>query len=247
MDGQHRLNAMKSLDDFPFLVTIQNTPTNDDIRELFRQINIDSHKNRPFILLSKEDAKFADDLYDHLKETKGHLFKDGVRLRTVRETIDLLGNPYFSRFETTKEMLADFEASNVEFSKQVAPFFEYCYADEKACCDAGYMAPAKETNFIDFILKGATPFYVGKKRGGRAINSALKNAVWHVYFPTALEGKCTCCKASTIGSRNFDCGHVVSVHMGGKTSLENLRPICGNCNSSMGKKNMDQFIKECGF
>lgn len=247
MDGQHRLEAMKTVEDFPFLITIQNTPSNDDLRELFRQINLDSHKNRPFILLSKEDAKLADDLYDHLKQTNGHLFKDGVRLRTLREFVDMLGNTYFSRFSDFETMRADFEKKNADFIDVVNPYFDHCYADEKACCEAGFIPPLKEANFVDNLLNGAAPCYVGKKRGNRAINAALKNAVWHAHFPTTLEGKCTCCRASTIGSRNFDCGHVVSVHAGGKTVLGNLRPVCGNCNSSMGKKNMDEFIKECGF
>jgi len=247
MDGQHRVEAMKNVEDFPFLVTIQNTPTNDDIRELFRQINIDSHKNRPFILLSKEDAKMADDLYDYLKQASGHLFRDGTRVRTIRDLVDTLGNAYFSKFASFEELGKDFEYKNTLFVHKVKPFFDFCYSDEKACCDAGFVAPLKEANFVDYLLYGSSPYYVGKKRGSRTINAALKNAVWIAYFPTASEGKCVCCKASTIGSRNFDCGHVVSVFDGGKTILGNLRPICGTCNSSMGKKNMDEFMKESGF
>lgn len=29
---------------------------------------------------------------------------------------------------------------------------------------------------------------------------------------------------------------------GGEVNIDNLRPICGNCNKSIGTKNMDEFM-----
>ena len=250
MDGQHRREATLDLDDFPFIVTFQHAAEDADLRELFRQINVDSHKNRTFVLLSKEDARMSDDLYDYLRRTRETLFKDSEkagRVRSIREFVDALGEPYFSQFASFAELQEDFELKTTEFAAAVEKFFEHCYADEKQCCAARFLPPLRETNLVDFLVQGIKPLYVGKKRGRISICAALQNAVWLRHFPVGTEGKCTCCKVSTIGMRNFDCGHVVSVHAGGKTVAENLRPICGNCNSSMGKKDMDEFIRECGF
>ena len=47
--------------------------------------------------------------------------------------------------------------------------------------------------------------------------------------------------------RNFHCGHVVAESKGGQTILENLRPICGSCNSSMGTENMCDFVDRLGL
>jgi len=247
MDGQHRREATMELDDFPFIVAFQHTPSSDDLRELFRQINIDSHKNHAFVLLSRQDAKMADDLYDFLKRTRETLFADKGRVRSIRDFVDALGEPYFGKFDSFDAMRQDLEEKNEAFVASVSPYFDHCYADEKPCCSAAFVAPLKECNFVEYLVDASVfPWYVGKKRT-RAICAALKNAVWLRHFPNEAEGKCVCCKVSTIGSRNFDCGHVVSVHAGGKSTAENLRPVCGNCNSSMGKKNMDEFIAECGF
>jgi len=41
---------------------------------------------------------------------------------------------------------------------------------------------------------------------------------------------------------NFHCGHYVSEVNGGKIAIENMRPICSGCNSSMGPMNMNDFI-----
>ena len=45
----------------------------------------------------------------------------------------------------------------------------------------------------------------------------------------------------------YECGHVHAEKNGGSNTLNNLRPICSGCNRSMGIKNMELFIKECGF
>jgi hypothetical protein len=76
---------------------------------------------------------------------------------------------------------------------------------------------------------------------------AVKNTLWSIYYNKNLEGVCQCCKRETISKNNFDCGHVISEKNGGIVHLDNLRPICRSCNSSMGAKNMDDFMKQYGI
>lgn len=80
------------------------------------------------------------------------------------------------------------------------------------------------------------------------IPAALRAAVWAVHIgETQGEGKCQCCRIMNITRDNYECGHVTSRAKGGKIILQNLRPVCGLCNKSMGTKNMDQFALDCGF
>lgn len=78
--------------------------------------------------------------------------------------------------------------------------------------------------------------------------AALRNAVWNEYIGSG-EGKgiCFCCGLEPILRSNYECGHVVSKAKGGNDRLDNLRPVCGMCNKSMGVKNMIEFANECGF
>ena len=62
-----------------------------------------------------------------------------------------------------------------------------------------------------------------------------------------MYGKCYCCKTSVIEITNFDCGHIISEFNGGNISIDNLKPICGTCNTSMGTENMNEFIENYGF
>lgn len=80
----------------------------------------------------------------------------------------------------------------------------------------------------------------------KPIPNALKNVVWDTYFKTSKTGNCISCNCD-ITDRSCVYGHVISEKDGGKTTLSNLRPVCMNCNSSMGSKNMIEFVKQCDF
>ena len=85
------------------------------------------------------------------------------------------------------------------------------------------------------------------KKPKEKIPVSVKNTLWSLHFPNVLEGKCKCCQTETITRNNFDCGHIISEKEGGEIKLENLKPICRACNSSMGVMNMNEYMKKYGF
>ncbi len=77
------------------------------------------------------------------------------------------------------------------------------------------------------------------------IKQAKKISVWHTHVGKTVGSRtCFCCKTSEITQLNFACGHVVSEHDGGTLDVNNLRPVCTACNSSMGTKNMRDFMRD---
>ena len=86
------------------------------------------------------------------------------------------------------------------------------------------------------------------KRKKKSIPLALKRKVWNKYIGEDVgKALCLCCKLSYITQMSFSAGHIIAEADGGELKLDNLRPICGSCNSSMGTKNMDHFISEYGL
>jgi hypothetical protein len=82
----------------------------------------------------------------------------------------------------------------------------------------------------------------------KLIPQALKTAVWNTYIGIKKGvSHCFVGCGNIISQHNFEAGHVQAEARGGKTILRNLRPICSNCNKSVGTKNMEDFIKEYGF
>ena len=84
----------------------------------------------------------------------------------------------------------------------------------------------------------------GAKPKKASIPKAMKRLVWDTYIGEDVgKALCLCCKHSYIRQIEFHCGHVIAEANGGKITLENLRPICAQCNLSMRTTNMDEFMK----
>lgn len=106
----------------------------------------------------------------------------------------------------------------------------------------GYTITIEE--FIEQVKSVKTLQIIDKHK----IPSTVRHEVWKRYVSEIYrKGKCFCCRTSDIEESNFDCGHVISRNNFGPISLQNLRPICGQCNRSMGTQNMDEFIVAYGF
>lgn len=78
----------------------------------------------------------------------------------------------------------------------------------------------------------------------KTIPSPLRFSVWEQFIGiNTMIAKCFVCRKSQITFQNFSCGHIISEHNGGDLDINNLRPICTNCNSSMKEMNMDHYIQ----
>ena len=78
----------------------------------------------------------------------------------------------------------------------------------------------------------------------KKISATLKRLVWNKWIGEEIgKSKCLCCKITDITQLSFHCGHIIPESKGGELILSNLKPICQNCNSSMGTMNMDDFMK----
>ena len=72
---------------------------------------------------------------------------------------------------------------------------------------------------------------------------SLVSNVWNTYIGNKIrETKCKICNTYKIDTFNYECGHIIAEASGGNTDLENLLPICGECNKSMGIEDMDSFV-----
>jgi hypothetical protein len=82
----------------------------------------------------------------------------------------------------------------------------------------------------------------------KSIPKVVKDLSWNKWVGEDIaKTKCMCCSINEIKMNSFHCGHVIAEANGGKTTVDNLRPICAACNLSMGTENLDDFKKRCGF
>jgi hypothetical protein len=74
----------------------------------------------------------------------------------------------------------------------------------------------------------------------KSIPLALRKAVWEAFKTPENLVACRHCSAK-IDAFSFECGHVQSVAKGGSTTFDNLVPVCGPCNRSVGTRNINVF------
>lgn len=92
------------------------------------------------------------------------------------------------------------------------------------------------------VIEDDNPKKINKKQ---YIPLVVKRKVWNKWIGKELgTSLCLCCKITEIDKLSFHCGHIISEKNGGEICVDNLRPICQSCNSSMGTQNMNEFIKK---
>jgi hypothetical protein len=250
MDGQHRLEMMKRIDvPYPCELLCYQIKNNDEMRQLFRELNKDSYKNMAYISLPHETACLIDELIEHYSPM-GYFTKtkSESKLFTSRAFFELLSD-YLALFQTSKEAIFDIEQKQATFMSTL--IMKTNYVEESKCIKSKFIMPLKNCNFISFLNDPAIiPTYTGK--GTNAVDKGLVNpnlktirtAVWnhHIGMDKGVS-ICMVCKVFPIYQMDFHCGHVLAKSKGGLNTLENLRPICQSCNLSMGAIHMDDFMK----
>lgn len=89
---------------------------------------------------------------------------------------------------------------------------------------------------------------IPEKKRKKSIPAALKRKVWNKWVGEEIgKTKCLCCQLTEITQMSFHCGHIIAEANGGHLKMDNLKPICSSCNSSMGTTNMDVFMNTYGF
>jgi len=80
----------------------------------------------------------------------------------------------------------------------------------------------------------------------KIISKKLREEVWLKHFGKTFSAKCPvqwCTREISVFS--FEAGHNIPESKGGNTTIDNLIPICGDCNRSMGDRfTIDEFSKE---
>jgi hypothetical protein len=80
----------------------------------------------------------------------------------------------------------------------------------------------------------------------KVISKKLREEVWLKHFGKKFSSKCPiqwCTREISVFA--FEVGHNIPESKGGRTTIDNLIPICGECNRSMGDRyTIDEFSKE---
>jgi hypothetical protein len=78
-------------------------------------------------------------------------------------------------------------------------------------------------------------------RAYKKIPNQVRIATWATHIGNRLDAICMCCEIAVITIADFHCAHVTAECLGGKATIDNLRPICAACNSGMRTRNLFEY------
>lgn len=274
IDGQHRCAAyLKLMNDYPerhIKLTIDYYYFNgndNSLNQIYKMVN--EHKENFIVKCSIDKYKILNDIEkfyitnfnDYIKSSskphKPYFNLDTIKTELLESNIlDILNitnsseliskiislNKYYSTIENdkfkkwgVKNILSIKEKINDKSNK----YYLGIYTDEWIYRLIDMYQSNKDANEIEHLVMDFR----------MPINKALRKKVWSSYIGNLsnneilFNGKCYCCK-ELVSYDDFECGHIEPVTRGGKTELENLRPICRSCNRDMGTMNLEEFVKE---
>ncbi len=257
IDGQHRLEMAKELylkhdkdDELYFCYFyIKN---DDEMKELFYEINKDSYKNYNYITLDEFNSNLYDYTRLYLERNYKNYFSQkkniNKHLYSITEFMELLViRKFFNNYTKIEQIINDIEYKNNKFYKLISYRNYYIedknsfYVDEYECINQQKIIGLKNNNFMDYLLdikNEVIPDHKFKYKKQK-IQPSLRIEVWKKEFGDKDEGICPLCKITiiNIGKNGFHCSHIKSEKNGGKTEITNLRPLCEQCNLKMGIKN----------
>ena len=240
IDGQHRLEGYKRLDIQPIPVQIYKFDNEEDMWELFCSIN----KMVPveeYVLLAKSQPdrkKKMERLFQFIEETYPDYKSRGLETFRFPSISHLELKKHVSRFpfveaSSYEDVVDRFLDFNLECREELSEDeVERC--EKKKIKNGKYLYISK---FLRQVMKDAL-----KEGDERLIGDDLRKQVWKKRNGEVIGGKCFCCDKGITFAR-FECGHIVSWATGESTTLDNLEPVCKNCNVKCGKKNLLEFKK----
>lgn len=189
-----------------------------------QQVNYYSYIVSPHV----RDTRFTFELYQELYGLLSGYLTNLINIKKLKEKVSSLTVP--NKKPNQIETEQDKHVKIVKTKKPKEPI----QPDQPAQSVQADEEPEKETK--------------EKKPKKKPIPVALKRNVWNKWIGEAIgKSKCMCCKLTEITMLNFACGHIVAEANGGELKLDNLKPICVSCNSSMGTQNMNTYIEKYGL
>ena len=266
IDGQHRYLALKKLIDDNYCpeIFIQLCIINNE-EELRANYNI-VNKNTPLPQFPENTNKnLVEDTYTYFLNKYDKMFKTSLRPqrpfvnKTIfQEAIAFISNkfdiqtqgPLIKLIEDFNSMISEWDSSNYPRTKTITPKML------KLCEENKFYLGLYTGKMVDYcydwvremvkfktgeILKASSN--IEKEYKKKKIPPVKRKKIWEKYIGNKACDVCTCCRETEISMLNYDCGHIVAESEGGTLEIDNLRPICKSCNSSMGTTNMKEYMK----
>jgi hypothetical protein len=265
VDGQHRYTAIKELlhkysHDIDICIEIVKVNTKDELKENYKLIN----KNTPLPEFPKtidknipeKAAQYFQEKYPHMWSKNSRARRPHIYFNFFQETLAIITNE-ISIIDNANKLINIIEEYNTLLSTHhpddIVKTYSVKMYDTAKKWDfyLGLFTHSSNDDYGYYWARNIITYHTGKKIKKNKIQTSkqnipkkVKNDSWDKYIGNKYgEALCIVCRVTSINAKDFEAGHIISEKNGGLINIDNILPICSQCNKSMGSKNMDEYIK----
>lgn len=262
IDGQHRIEALKLLDDnyleldIAFVITVCNNELQviNLYKKLIRHLEsyyvIDSGII-DFDYSQSLEFKFKELLKEHYLDYFVKGSKNEYVYTIDNYLLELKNKKFFDRKFNSDMEIKDYifekfneykKYNNYDMNVKNNPTIFYKKDLEYIIKTNNTPIASKKNNFIDYLCyDNIEPYHIYKKNKIK-ISKKLKNDLWCKIYGNKTSTNCIITNCNNIIEKdNYHAGHIISEYNNGPTEINNLYPICQNCNLKMNKKNWKEY------
>lgn len=264
VDGQHRFEALRKLSNthnVELFVEIEQVNTMDQLINNYNIIN----KNTPLPEfpesidknIPEEVAQFFKNKYPDMWSNSRNARRPHIYFNYLQEALGFLTEKL--NIKTADELKEIVESKNLELSAWTIDNYPKSRTITESMMNKcareqlylGLYAHESEDyayQWVKDIVFNKTGERIAKPKKPRRANipKALKMTIWDEYVgKDKRRALCICCCDREIEINSCEYGHIVSEKEGGQASVENLLPICGQCNRSMSAEHMGEYVQRC--
>jgi hypothetical protein len=273
IDGQHRFNAIKELGErnynIDFVCEIITINTLSEIKENYNLIN----KNTPLPELNENiDMNIHTQIFSYFEERYPDIWKfsskrtkrpyiikndfqgaigflmEKMPNHTCQQIINLIDGVNKKIAGWTRERFKFATNINTKTLSNLDKTLEICKTTGMYLGLYNHLNEEFHYHWVYDMIKYELGYELAMskhKRKKKAIPKKIKMEIWAKYIGNQHgESECWCCHDTLITQLHFVAGHFKAEAKGGGVTVDNLRPICSGCNSSMGTKDMDEYMRE---
>jgi 5-methylcytosine-specific restriction endonuclease McrA len=259
VDGQHRMKMTKQLFEInnindTMILAVHYIHNEEEMIELFNELNKDSTKNSTYVKLNIFQKIEMAKLKEKLKISFAGCYAKNIKndsIDTCNEwIIKLYDHPNFAENKISIEIIENKHKiffNKLQYLENSNNTKLFTKRELNIINEYKNVIFFKNNNFIDYLLDPDIKPYHEYINVRTNISNLLKSDIWKKEFGSKQSGKCPMYNCLTIlDTKNFgfQCGHITSLNNKGATNLNNLRPICANCNSKMSSKNWHVYEEE---
>jgi len=268
VDGQHRFETVSQLynkhniKDDCVIFCWYECKDDKELKKIFKTLNHDSIKNKCFLDKKEFDQLKIMELRRLLTEYKNDIDitifsrekSEKSNIYSIQKFTDELDNKGFFNLKECKysenglnylkkkneEYYNKYYIDNLKINGKL-----FYARDRKIAEESKVIFSLKNNNFIEWLFDDTLSPIHRMRIVKEKISSSIRKKVWNSFSPVNNYMKCPISACGFILDNNkkngWDCGHIISEKNGGATTIENLRPICKNCNQKMASKNWHDY------